>query len=541
MALEIGLGILGGLGLFLYGMNLMADGLQKAAGSKLKKIIELLTKNTLTGVLVGAFVTAIVQSSSATTVMVVGFVNAGIMNLTQAVGLIMGANVGTTITAQLVAFKLEDIAPIVVGVGMMLYLFSNKPKTKQIAEVLIGFGILFIGMGYLSKAVRPLRDVQAFKDLLVSFAHNPMLGILMGFALTVMVQSSTASMGILLALASQGLIPLASALPILYGQNIGTCVTALISSIGASKNAKRAAMLHLIFNIVGTVLFATILVIPIRTLVVSLSPNDVVRQIANTHTLFNVINVIIQFPFAALLVKTVMILIPEREDEKEANKTTKYLDDRILQTPSIALENGIRECLRMGKLAKGSFESAMDGFFSKSEEKAKETFEKERKVNELEKSIVDYMIKLSNTAMSHRNREIVNGLFHTVNDIERVGDHADNIAELAMVAIEKDLPFSNEAIDDLRKMYTKVLDTYKYSLECMKTGNMDLAFNVIKMEEQVDIMEKTCRTNHIHRLNTSSCNAESGIIFLDLISNMERIADHASNIARAVIDASKHE
>ncbi|SHH03211.1 Na/Pi cotransporter family protein [Tepidibacter thalassicus] len=535
MAIEIALGVLGGLGLFLYGMNLMGEGLQKAAGEKLKKIIELLTSNRFMGVLVGMFVTAIIQSSSATTVMVVGFVNAGIMKLTQAIGVIMGANIGTTVTAQLVSFELTELAPVAVGFGMIIYLFSSTEKNKQIAEILIGFGILFIGMDFMKNAVKPLKEFPAFRHMLVGFGDNTILGIFMGFAMTVILQSSSAAMGILLALSSEGLLPLVSALPILYGQNIGTCVTAILSSIGASKSAKRAAVMHLIFNVIGTLLFATILNKPTINIVTKFNSADVTRQIANAHTLFNIINVIILFPFASLIVKMAIKLIPETEDE-DNNKITKYLDNRILETPSIALANTIRETLHMGNIAKKSFENAMNGFFNWSREEVKKTFEKEKKINELQREIIDYLINLSNKAISGENREIVDGLFNTVSDIERVGDHADNIAELAVEALDKDVPFSDEGIKELKLMFDKVMNAYNSSLKAMKNKDIDLAFNVIKMEEQIDMMERSCRTNHIYRLNNSLCNPESGIIFLDMISNMERIGDHASNIARAVID-----
>jgi len=536
MAINIALGILGGLGLFLYGMNLMGEGLQKAAGEKLKKIIEMLTSNRFMGVLVGVFVTAVIQSSSATTVMVVGFVNAGIMKLTQAIGVIMGANIGTTVTAQLVSFELTQLAPAAVGIGMVIYLFASKEKSKQLAEILIGFGILFIGMDFMKEAVKPLREFPAFREMLVGFGSNTFLGIFMGFAMTVILQSSSAAMGILLALSSEGLLPLSSALPILYGQNIGTCVTAILSSIGATRNAKRAAIVHLTFNILGTLIFAVILSKPTIALVTKMNQTDVTRQIANVHTLFNIVNVVILFPFAPLIVKLAMKLLPETEDENNG-RVTKYLDSRILETPSIALANTIRECLHMGNITKKSLDNAMNGFFDWSKEEAKKTFKKEKKINALQREIIDYLIKLSNKAISGENREIVDGLFNTVNDIERVGDHADNIAELVVEGIEKDIPFSKEAIEELRNMYDKVMEAYSNSLKCMKTNDINLAFKVIAMEEQIDIMEKTCRTTHIYRLNKSLCNPESGIMFLEMISNMERIGDHSSNIARAVVDA----
>ncbi|MDB2050446.1 Na/Pi cotransporter family protein, partial [Clostridium perfringens] len=341
--MEIAISLLGGLGLFLYGMNLMAEGLQKAAGEKLKKIVEKLTSNVVMGVLVGTVVTGIIQSSSASTVMVVGFVNAGIMTLSQAIGVIMGANIGTTVTAQLVSFKLESIAPIALGVGIILYLFSKKQKTKELATILLGFGILFTGMEFMKDAVKPLAEYQGFRDAFIYFGKHPVLGILAGFAITGIIQSSSASMGMLIALASQGLIPLSAALPILYGDNIGTCVTSLLSSIGASRNAKRAAIMHLTFNVIGTIIFMLILGKPISMVVQYLDPNDAARQIANAHTIFNVVNVLILLPFAKYIVKIVLKLMPITEEESEASVKTKYLDERILQTPSIALGNTVKE------------------------------------------------------------------------------------------------------------------------------------------------------------------------------------------------------
>lgn len=536
MYIGIVLGLLAGLGLFLYGMNLMGNGLQKAAGDRLKKIIELLTSNRFIAVLVGIFVTGVIQSSSATTVMVVGFVNAGIMQLNQAIGVIMGANVGTTVTAQLVSFDLEAIAPVAVGIGVIIHMVTKSEKLKSYAEILIGFGILFVGMTYMKDAMSPLREVQAFKDMLVNFGHNPILGILMGFTLTLLVQSSSASIGILLALASQGMLPLEAALPILYGDNIGTCTTALISSIGASKNAQRAAVMHLTFNIIGTLIFALILNRPIMMIVTSVDPTNIARQIANAHTLFNITNVIIQFPFAGLIVKIAERVIPEKPEELEL-KTTSFIDLRMLNTPSIALKNTIKECLHMGNKAKYSLENSMIALIDKDRDAAFRTFDTEKEINQLERDILEYLIQLSNAAISGEDRAIVDELFNTINDIERVGDHADNIAELSMYFIEKDLTFSEESIKDINTMYEKVMKTYEMSLQSMREGSSELALKVVKMEEQVDIIERSCRSAHIYRLNNSMCNPEAGIIFLDLLSNLERISDHASNIAKAVIDA----
>ncbi|WP_289293849.1 Na/Pi cotransporter family protein [Romboutsia ilealis] len=534
--MDIAIGIMGGLGLFLYGMNLMGDGLQKSAGSKLKRIIELLTSNVIMGVLVGMVVTMVIQSSSATTVMVVGFVNAGIMSLPQAIGVIMGANIGTTITAQLVSLDVDFLAPVALGIGIVIYMFSNKPKYKHIAEILIGFGILFTGMDFMKDAVKPLAEYQGFTDMLLSFGHHPILGVLMGFAITAIVQSSSASMGMLIALASQGLIPITAALPILYGENIGTCVTSLISSIGASRNARRAAIMHLTFNVLGSVIFMFILSKPIIAIVTAIDPTDAARQIANAHTLFNIINVIILLPFNKLIVKLALKLVPETKGEQDDDsKVVKYIDDRMIETPSIALANIVKETLRMGEKSKESLNAAMDGIIDKSKEKIELSFKREKLINELQKLILNYLLKLSKASLNEDSRETVDALFNTVNDIERIGDHAENIAELAQDIADSEMSFSDVGIGELKDMYNKVVSTYTYALEAMRTSNVELACKVIKMEEQVDMMEKSCRSNHMNRLNSSSCSIESGVIYLDIISNLERVSDHAVNIAQQVI------
>ncbi|GAB6086605.1 Na/Pi cotransporter family protein [Alkaliphilus crotonatoxidans] len=534
--MEIVFGILGGLGLFLYGMNVMSTGLQKAAGDKLKSIISMLTSNRLMGVAVGALVTAVVQSSSATTVMVVGFVNAGMMKLTQAVGVIMGANIGTTITAHIITFKIEKYAPIIVGLAVGVWLFTENRKIKQFAEAFIGFGILFIGMSYMGEALRPLRTYQPFKDLLVSFGDHQFLGILAGFAITVAVQSSSASTGILLALAMEGLIPIESGLPILFGINIGTTVTAILSSIGANKTAKRAAAVHFIFNLVGTLIFIFVLQKPIYRIITYLNPTDISRQIANAHTIFNISNTLIQLPFAGLLVYLSKKIIP---GEEEVSHGIKYIDDRILETPSIALGSAIKEALHMGNVAKDSLTHAMESFFKNNQKKVEECFQLEKVVNELERELAAYLVKLSNTNISNRNRELVDGLFNTINDIERVGDHAENIAELAQYKIDNGLHFSEIALKELKEMEELVMKGYINALGAMRNLDNNLAMKVIEIEGKVDLMEKSLRANHIHRLNNQQCSPGSGVIFLDIISNMERISDHSSNIAMAVLDEIK--
>ena len=535
--MQIVISLLGGLGLFLYGMNLMGESLEKVAGSKMKKIIELLTKNIFMGVLLGAVVTSVIQSSSATTVMVVGFVNAGLMGLPQAVGVIMGANIGTTVTAQIVSFDLTGMAPLALGIGILLYLFAGNEKYKQVGEVFIGFGLLFTGMESMKLAVSPLAEYKGFTDLLSTFGRYPILGLLLGFGITAIIQSSSAAMGMLVVLASQGLVPLSSALPILYGQNIGTCVTSLISSIGANKNAKRAAMIHLIFNILGTIIFLILLNGIVVKFVVSLDPGNVARQIANVHTIFNIVSTILLLPCNKLIVKLAMRIVPDKEDELEEDESRviKYIDDRMIQTPPIALASTIKEVARMGEKARDSVDYAMEGILEASSEGIERCFKQEKSINQLQKTILNYLLKLSKAPLSEEDRETVDTLFNTVNDIERIGDHAENLAEIAQSAIDGQVYFSEQGQNEISDMYNKVIASYSYALEAMVTSDVNLACKVIKMEEQVDIMEESCRVNHMRRLNNNLCSIDNGIIYFEILANLERISDHAANIAEKVI------
>ncbi|HBF4255194.1 Na/Pi cotransporter family protein [Clostridioides difficile] len=533
--MNIVISLIGGLGLFLYGMSLMGEGLQKSAGDKLKKIIELLTSNVVMGVLVGTVVTGIIQSSSATTVMVVGFVNAGIMNLSQAIGVIMGANIGTTVTAQLVSFNLEGIAPIALGIGILFYLFTSNQKTKHLSEILIGFGILFTGMEFMKDAVAPLAEYKAFTDALLYFSKNPVLGILAGFAITGIVQSSSASMGMLIALASQGILPLSSALPILYGDNIGTCVTSLLSSVGASRNARRAAVMHLSFNVIGTIIFMLVLNKPISAIVTHFDPTDTARQIANAHTLFNLTNVIILLPFSKYIVKLANRLIPIKETESEIVNNTKYLDERMFSTPSIALGNTVQEVVRMGHKATSSLEHSIAGFLNKSNEDINKAFESEKVVNKLQKDILNYLLKLSKEPLRDDERFRTDLLFNTVNDIERVSDHAENIAELAMSVKEMNISFSDSAIREIYEIYNKTITNFKDALIVLDVKDFELANKVLEVENEVNYLEKTFRNSHMIRLNNGSCTIDAGVLYLDLLTNLERISDHSTNIVKQVL------
>ena len=536
--MDIALSVLGGLGLFLYGMSLMGSGLQKAAGDRLKRLIEVLTNSRVMGVLVGALVTMVIQSSSATTVMVIGFVNAGLMSLTQAVGVIMGANIGTTVTAQLIAFDVTEYAPLAVAIGVAIWLAAKKKKSKDIAEVLIGFGILFIGMDMMGGGLAPLAEIPAFSNIIASL-NNPVLGMLVGLGLTTLVQSSSASIGLLQALAGQGLININIAFPILFGDNIGTTTTALISSVGANKTAKRAAIIHFLFNLIGTILFMTVLRIPIQALVLKVSPNDIQRQIANAHTFFNLVNVIVQLPFANLLVKAAEFIVPGSDaHEMEASK---YLDSRIIETPSIALGQVNKEVIRMGEIVLENLNDSELVFVDEKYDKMDGIFEKEKIINKIEREITDYLVMLSNAPLTHVQHLHVNNLLNTINDIERVGDHIENITELAQEKIDNNISFSKIAADELREMFNKCEEVFEKAIISFRDKDKEAAKLVNILEEEVDKLETQNRENHIYRLNNNLCVTTAGILFLDCISNLERVSDHSLNISQYVLKELKEE
>ena len=531
--MEILLPVLGGLGLFLYGMNLMGVGLEKAAGDKMKRLIEVLTNNRLMGVLVGAGVTMIIQSSSATTVMVIGFVNAGLMSLSQAAGVIMGANLGTTVTAHLIAFNLTDYAPLAVAIGVGMWLMASRKKTKDIGEILIGFGILFMGMDMMSGGLAPLAGNPVFKNIMISL-DNPFLGIIVGLGLTTILQSSSASIGLLQALASQGLISLNIAFPILFGDNIGTTTTALLSSVGANKTAKRAAVLHFLFNTIGTILFMTLLRKPVEMITLRIAPTDIQRQIATAHTLFNFVNVLIQLPFAGFLVKVAERLVPG--DPENDTTESKYLDERIIETPTIALGQVTKEVVRMGKKVEENLLRSKRAFRDKDLEQANKTFEHEQKINDIEKEIVEYLVKLSNAPMLEEQHNEVNIIMNIVNDMERIGDHAENIAELAIISVDENLKFSEDALDELENIFVTSTDVFKKTVVAYKSDDYTLAKEVLLLEENVNVLEREYRNNHIERVNKQLCKPNAGVIFLDVLSNLERVSDHSANISSYILD-----
>lgn len=542
--------LLGGLGLFIYGMKQMGDGLQKTAGKKLRQLLEMLTTNRIAGVLVGTGVTAIIQSSSATTVMVVGFVNAGLMTLKQSIGVIMGANIGTTITAQLIAFKISHYSFHAIAIGAALYLFGKKRKTKYIGQVLLGFGILFLGLSTMKETMRPLRDSQMFAVAMERFGSSPILGVILGTVVTVMVQSSSASIGILISLISVNAITYQMAVPILLGDNIGTTITALLSSVGTNSTARRSAMAHMIFNVLGTFTFiAALYLIPdlpaaLEKFFIGLSNYfgqevSAGRLLANTHSAFNILNTLLWLPFVGVIVKVVTSLIPEKDVEFKSG--TKYIDERMIETPGVALDQTKKELIRMSKLSQKSVIKAQESFLSEDEDLAAEIKEIEEVINDLECSIVAYLTDISNKSLSEKDISRLNGYLKLVDAIESVADNAENIAELAEYKIEHKLEFSGQAIEDIEYMFKKVDEAVQISIKALEELDIKKANKLLELEGEIDTLEKDYRNSHLGRLNDGDCLPVSGVVFLDVLKNVEHIGDQVTKIAYSVLEDLKSE
>lgn len=540
---QIVLSFVGGLGLFMYGMHIMADGLQKSAGTKMKKFLEVITSKKGLGVAVGALITAIIQSSSATTVMVVGFVNAGLLSLQQAVGVIMGANIGTTVTGWLVSsvewlgvLSPTNIAPIAVAVGVFMVMFIKKKSLSQIGEIIVGFGMLFMGISLMSDGVSPLRSSPIFRDLFLTLGSNPILGVLAGAAVTAIIQSSSASVGILQTLAVSGLVPWNAAVYIIMGQNIGTCVTAMLSGVGAKKNAKRAAYIHLLFNVTGSVIFSILAVIffiinrEIGKLLISPT------QISLVHTVFNIANTILLYPFSGILIKMSEFFVQAtKEDTKDKEGSLVYLDNRLLGTPNMAVQSANKEVIRMGEIVGENFRMSLDMLLQKDIDKFTKIEETETGVDKLEKSITDFLVKICNSPINEEENNIITAHFHTINDFERIGDHSMNIAEIAKYMLDENIEFSQIAYKELKDMIDACWNCYDTAYRAKEKNDIELAKRVFYLEEQVDKEEERLRARHIQRLANNLCNTKAGVAFLDTLTNLERISDHSSNIAQSVI------
>ncbi|HCK86900.1 MAG: Na/Pi cotransporter family protein [Acutalibacteraceae bacterium] len=529
------LSMAGGLGLFLFGIRTMGDGLENAAGAKLKRMLEVLTGNRFLAVLVGFVVTAIIQSSTATTVMVVGFVNAGMMTLAQAVGVIMGANIGTTVTSLLIALNFSSVAAASVLVGVILMLASKKTLVKNLGSIFTGFGLLFLGIDLMSDSMAPLRESAGFMNFIVAVSDSPLrplFGILLGIVMTAVLQSSSASVGVLQTLAMQGLVPLKFSVFVLFGQNIGTCLTALFSTVGAKKNSKRAAVIHLLFNLLGTGMFILIaLLTPYIEWIEKIS-SDPMAQIAISHIVFNVVSTVVLFPFAKLLVKLSCLIVPGKDDS-ESEMHCRFIDDRLLNTPPFAVMQVGKEVARMAKLARDNFETSAYALINRSDKDLDKVMEKEEVINYLNHHITSYLVKLNALDITDSDSDYIARVFHAINDIERVGDHATNLAEAAERNIGDGLTFSDAARDELNQLCGSVITLLDRSIEAFDRQSLGdgEAKELSDLEEHIDDLTLTCQDAHIFRLNRNECNTEAGMLYLNTITDFERVGDHAINIA----------
>lgn len=539
MNTTIVLGLLGGLALFLYGMQMMGSGLEAAAGNRMKRILEKLTSNRFLGVAVGAGITAVIQSSSATTVMVVGFVNSGLMTLNQAVWIIMGANIGTTITGQLIALDVGAMAPIFAFAGVAMVLFLKKPKIQYIGQIIAGLGVLFIGMDMMSTAMMPLRDAPAFINLMTKFS-NPLIGILAGAGFTALIQSSSASVGILQALVASGLIGFNSAVFVLFGQNIGTCITAILAAIGTGRSAKRTTVIHLLFNIIGTIIFTTIcLTLPLSDLVASWTPGNAPRQIANMHTLFNLATSFLLIPFGNQLASLAVKILPEKEEEKQKQKHLKYLrtwdaglDPRI-EGAAIHMEEVGKEIQRMLEMAKENVDESFQSFLIGNSHKLKEVEEREAYIDYLNKEISGIISKMMVTETNEKTSEIISLYFKMTGNIERIGDHAVNICDYTKIIEEKEIKFSRQARAELKEMKQICHNMFRYfqrEIQDTKKWLEDLH----EMERFVDAKTQEFYDSHLRRMKRGECNDEACIIYSEMLVDFERIGDHLWNMAKAM-------
>jgi phosphate:Na+ symporter len=520
--------LVGGLGLFLYGMKLMAESLEKAAGNKLRRGLEILTTNRVIGALLGIGVTFVIQSSSATTVMVVGFVNAGLMTLMQAAGVMMGANVGTTITAWIVGIKMTDLAPLFVFIGIVM-MFLKKRSVKRIGGIILGFGVIFVGMEMMTEAMAPLKEMESFQSLLVSFRH-PLIGILVGLLVTMLIQSSSATTGMLVGLALAGAITLDSAVYVILGTNMGTCITAILSSIGASKTARRAALFHLFFNVFGVIVFTILLqALPIVSWIQGIT-SEVQVQIALFHTIFNTVTLLLLIGYPQPIIKLTGLII-RGEDEMVKRRRFQYIGEKLLETPSIAVSQTIKEVTRMAEIAKENYELSMQAFLGPDESKIPVVLEQEQLVNYLNHEITSFLAKVTAQELSEGDASIAADLFHIINDIERISDHAENFTEYAESRFDNNIPFTEDALAELREMHSYVSQAVEKCVVAFEKSDKKLADEVIRIEKIVDKYEGDLKNNHVTRISSGKCTARAGMIFTDLVTNLERVADHATNIA----------
>jgi len=533
MIKEIIFSVVGGLGLFVFGIRQMSEGLRKASGDRTRRLLSSLTNNPVKGVVVGAGITSLIQSSSVTTVMVIGFVNASLMTLRQALGVIFGANIGTTVTGQLIAFKLTSLALPIVAVGMLVMLLAKQKNHKHIGEFILGFGILFLGLNFMTDAIRPLGQDSAIKDFFVNFSRNPLLGIAAGAAVTAIMQSSSVTTGIVLALAAANLVDLQGAIPLVLGCDIGTCVTALLASLGTNLSARRAAVAHLIFNVTGVLIF-----LPFLFLFESLARHtsgELMRQIANANTLFKIITTLIFLPFVGLFVKFLSRFVKGEEGE-DVESLPRYLEPHLIGTPSLAIEAATREIIRTMGLTQRMVQQATDGFFANDSRLLARVSKGEDAVDSLREAITDYLVKLMQEELSPGESKKIPALIHVINDVERIGDHAENLMILAEKKIAGKMSFSRMAVEELKRMREEVTLMTESAKSVLASNDMREARRVLERENEVNRLRNCLKDNHVGRLERRECNVLSGVVFIDMVSNLEKIGDHLTNVAQKVMD-----
>ncbi|NSJ26248.1 Na/Pi cotransporter family protein [Blautia glucerasea] len=535
---EIILGLMGGLGLFLYGMRLMSDSLEQAAGARMRAILEFFTKTPLRGILVGTLFTAVIQSSSACTVMVVSFVNSGLMDLYQAAGVIMGANIGTTITSQLISFNLSALAPAIVMAGIILVMISKKVKVQRVGEVLLGFGILFMGLNTMSSSMAVLRESPQVVEIMGSL-NGHFAALIVGLVVTAVLQSSSATVGIVLLLANQGLLDMRICFFIILGCNIGACVSALLAGLNGKRDAKRAAMIHLLFNILGTIIMYVALTValePITHFIEFVSGSNPGREVANAHTLIKIVEVLILAPFIKQIVKMTGWVVRGKEETEEEGFHLQYIGEKSVYSPTTAVFDAIREMERMGHMAISNLERAMNALVTLDEQEIEQVYQVERQIDYLNHEITSYLVKVNGTTLPADDAKSIGGLFHVVNDIERIGDHAENIADAAEARLKQNIGFSESAKRELSSMLDMVIKITTYALDMFSSNNQEHMQEILDLEDQVDETERELQESHIQRLTRGECTASAGMMFSDIISGLERVSDHATNIAFSLLD-----
>lgn len=534
------LALCGGLGLFLFGMREMSDSIEAFAGASLRSVLEKLTTNRFMGIFVGLFFTAVIQSSSACTVMVVSFVNSGLMNLTQAAGVIFGSNIGTTVTALLVSFKLEKVAPIILLAGVVTVMFCKNQSIKKFAEIIVGFGILFMGLSSMSSAMSSMKDSPEMLNLFASL-KSPFFGVILGLVLTSIIQSSSVTVSIMVLMANQGLMSLEMCMYITLGCNIGACTPAVLASLTGKKDAKRAASIHVLFNIIGTIIMYLFFAVDVDLfvrLMTKIAGNDAGRVVAFSHLFIKVIQVIIMTPFIGPLVKLTKLIIPG-EDKKVGYREQfqlEFIGDKVVFNPATAVVEVIKEVDRMASLAGENLNRAMNALITLDEDDIEEVYKVEENINFLNHSITDYLVKINQTTLPIEDLKSIGGLFHVVNDIERIGDHAENIVDAAKQRKETGVSISKEAQTELGIMLDKVNEIHRLSVEVFTYGKEENLSAISALEEEVDALEKKYQSNHVDRLTKNACTPEAGMIFSDIVSGLERVADHLVNIAYSMTD-----